>query len=121
MGLMVEVSDADGKSVEKSSKSQKIIKKFKNLKGLKSRKNHRFGGTFTEAPVLRQRKTRASVKALAVFRALFARPRRSFLDTIFESTINRAKLMELLMLCRVFLQRSQEDLRAKNTQVFHQL
>ena len=102
MGLMVEVSDADGKSVEKLSKSQKIVKKSKNLKGLKSRKNHRFRRMFTKAPVLRQRRTRTSIKTLAVFRALFAGRRRSSLNTIFESIINRAKLMELLMLCRVF-------------------
>ena len=48
--------------VEESSKSPK------NLKGLKSCKGHRFGGTFTKAPILRQR-TRASVRALTVFQA----------------------------------------------------
>ena len=52
--------------VEESSKSSK------NLKGLKSCKGHRFGGTFTEAPVFRQRSTRASVKTVTVFRAPFA-------------------------------------------------
>ena len=100
--------------VEKASKSPK------NLKGLKSCENHRFGGTFTEALVLCQRRTRASVRALTVFRALFARPRSS-LDTIFESITNKAMRVELLMLYRVFPQRSQEDLRAENTRVFYQL
>ena len=47
--------------------------------------------------------------ALTVFRALFAGPRSS-LDTIFESITNKAKRVELLILCRVFPQRSQEDL-----------
>ena len=56
--------------------SRRIVKKSKyrqNVKkpqGLKSCKDHRFGGTFTEAPIFRQR-TRTSVRALTVFRALF--------------------------------------------------
>ena len=55
---------------------QRIVKKSKNrqkvekLQGLKSCKDHRFGGTFTEALIFRQR-TRTSVRALTVFRALF--------------------------------------------------
>ena len=40
-----------------------------------------------------------------VFQALFAGPRSS-LDTIFEEITNKAKRVELLMLCHVFLQRS---------------
>ena len=78
--------------VEESSKSPK------NLKGLKSCKGHRFKGTFTKAPVLRQRRTRACVRTLTVFRALFAGPR-SYLDTTLASIINKAKLIELLMYC----------------------
>ena len=77
--------------VEESSKSPK------NLKGLKSCKGHRFGGTFTEAPILRQR-TRTFDRTLTVFRALFAGPRSS-LDTTFASIIDKAKLIELLMRC----------------------
>ena len=44
-----------GKSVKKLSKSRGIVNKSKeNLKGLKSCKGHRFRGTFTKAPILRQ-------------------------------------------------------------------
>ena len=96
--------DAVGKSVKKSSKSRQKVEESsrspKNLKGLKSCKGHRYGGTFTEAPILRQLNTRNS-KALIAFRALFARTRRSSLDTTFESIIDKAKLMELLILCHV--------------------
>ena len=80
-------------------KVEKLSKSPKNLKGLKNCKGHRFGGTFTKAPILR-RKTRASVKALTVFRALFAWPRGS-LHTTFRAIIDKAKLVKLLMLCRV--------------------
>ena len=55
-------------------KVKKLSKSWKSLKGLKICKGHRFGGMFTKAPILRQR-TRASVKALTVFRVLFARPK----------------------------------------------
>ena len=55
--------------VEESSKSPK------NLKGLKCSKSHRFGGTFTKAPVFHQQKTRTSVRTLTVFRTFFAGPR----------------------------------------------
>ena len=50
--------------VEESSKCPK------NFKSLKSRKSHRFGGTFTEAPILRQ----LDKKNLSSF----AEPRSSF-------------------------------------------
>ena len=76
--------------VEESSKSSK------NLKGLKSCKGHRFGGTFTKAPILRQR-TRASVTTLIVFQALFAGPRSS-LNTTFTSIIVKTKLGVTLFL-----------------------
>ena len=58
------------------------------------------------------RKARASVRFTGL---------KSSLDTTFASIVDKAKLVELLMLCRVFPQRSQEDLRAENTQVHHQL
>ena len=71
--IVVEYDGVDGgggtvgksvkKYVKKSSKGRKSVKKSKNLKDLKSPKGHRFGGTFTEAPIFRQR-TRASVTAL---------------------------------------------------------
>ena len=50
----------------------------------------------------------APIRALMVFQALFARPRSS-LDTIFESITDKAKRVELLMLCHVFPQRSQDE------------
>ena len=53
-----------GKSVKKLSKSPK------NLNGLKSRKGHRLGGMFFEAPILRQR-TRTSNRTLIVFSGSF--------------------------------------------------
>ena len=46
-------------------------------------------------------RTRAPVRTLTVFQVFFARPRSS-LNTIFESITNKAKQVELLMLCRVF-------------------
>ena len=95
-----QVDGGGGKLVKKSSKNRRIVKSPKNLKGLKSCKGHRFEGTFTKAPILRQR-TRASVRALTVFRALFAGPRSS-LNTTFGAIIIKAKLIELLMLCHVF-------------------
>ena len=55
---------AGGKSIKKSLKSRQKVEKSskssKNLKGLKSCKGHRFGGTFTEAPILRQLDTKNS-------------------------------------------------------------
>ena len=80
-------------------KVERLSKSPENLKGLKSCKGHRFKGTFTKALILRQR-IRAFVRALTVFQALFARPKSS-LDTTFELIIDKAKLMELLMLCHV--------------------
>ena len=53
------------KKVGESSKSPKSFKVWKICKG------HRFGGTFTEVPVLCQRRTRASIKALTIFWSLF--------------------------------------------------
>ena len=94
MGLMVLLASRSKscQKVEKSSKSSK------NLKGLKSYKGHQFGETFIKAPVLCQRRTRASVKTLTVFRALFA-GRRSYLNTTLASIINKAELIELMMRC----------------------
>ena len=60
--------------VEESSKSPK------NLKDLKSCKGHRFGGTFTGAPILRQLDTRNSSFRLELcqffFQALLAGPKK---------------------------------------------
>ena len=79
----------------RSKSRQKVVKKLS-----KSLKSHWFGGTFTKAPILRRR-TQASVRALTVIRALFAGPESS-LKAAFASIIDKAKLMELLMLCHVF-------------------
>ena len=81
-----------GRRIVKKSKNRQ--KARKTSKAWKSCAGHRFGGTFT----LRRFIDRAST----VFQALFAGPRRSSLDTNFESIIDKAKLMELLMLCHVF-------------------
>ena len=95
MGLMLVVVVV-ASQLKSRQKVKELSKSPKNLKGLKSRKGHRLGGTFTEAPILRQR-TRTSDRALTVFRALFAGPR-SFLDTTFGAITNKAKLMKLLVL-----------------------
>ena len=60
---------------------------------------------FTKVPILSQR-TRASIRALIVFRALFARPKSS-LNTTFGVIIVKAQLIELLMRCHVLPQRSE--------------
>ena len=93
---------AVGKLVKKLSKSCQKVQKASRV--WKHDKDHRFGGTFTEAPILRRR-TRASVRALTVFWALFARPRSSF-DTTFGAIINRAQLIELLMLFQLLTKHS---------------
>ena len=74
----------------------------------------------TDPPSIRYEKTRASIRTLIFFQALFAGPR-SFLDTIFESITNKAKRVELLMLYRIFFQRSEEDFQAKNARVLCRL
>ena len=89
---------------------EELSRSPKNLKGLKSCKGQQFGGMFTKAPIL-CRKTRAFV---------LLGPRSS-LEATSASIIDKAKLMELLILCHVVLQRSQEDLQAKDTQIFHQV
>ena len=84
------------KLVEKSSKSQRIVKSWKTSRAWKSCKGHRFGGTFTKAPLLWHLD-----RALIVFWALFAGPKSS-LDTTFGAIIIKAKLIELLMLYHFF-------------------
>ena len=65
----VEAGGGDGgKSVKSCQKVEKSSKSPKKLKGLKYCKGHRFGETFTEAPIV-CRRTRASVIALTVFQA----------------------------------------------------
>ena len=51
-------------------KVEKLSKSPKNLKNLKSCKGHRFGGTFTDAQILRQ-EIQASVRVLTNFQAIF--------------------------------------------------
>ena len=103
MGLMLVVILVASRSKSWSKSRQKVEESSKspiNLKGLKSCKGHRFGETFTEASILRQR-TRTFDIVLTVFRALFAGPRSSP-NTTFKSIIDKVKLMELLMLCHMF-------------------
>ena len=47
-----EVDKNGSGAAEKSSNKSKNCQKSKNLKDLKSRKGHRFGRTFTKAPIL---------------------------------------------------------------------
>ena len=93
MGLMV-VLASQSKSCQKVEKSSKSLK---TLKSLKSCKGHRFGRTFTKAPILCQR-TRTFDRVLTVFWALFAGLKNS-LDTTFALIVDKAKLIELLMCC----------------------
>ena len=79
------------KSWQKVVRKSKNRQKSKNFKSMKSCKGHQFGGTFTKASVLRQWRTRASVKALTVFRTPFAELKSS-LNTTFGSIINQAVL-----------------------------
>ena len=116
MGLMLVVVVLLASRSKSCQKVEGSSKSLKNLKGLKSCKGHQFGGTFTEAPILRRR-TRASIRALTVFQALFARPRSS-LNATSTSFIDKAKLMKLLMLCHVVSQGSQKDLRAEYSNLF---
>ena len=78
--------------VSRSKSRQKVkesSKSPKNLKGLKSCKGYWFGGTFTEAPILRRR-TRASVIALTVFQAPQELPQYHFYFNYRQSKANRA-------------------------------
>ena len=61
------------------------------------------------------RKTRASIRTLTVFYALFAGPR-SFLNTIFESITNKAKWVELLTFFP-----NRKKIFELNTWIFYQL
>ena len=99
-----EFDGGGGKLVKKLSKSRRIVKSLKNLKSLKSCKSYRFGRTFTEVPILCQR-TRASVRALTVFRAPFAGLRNS-LDTTFGAINVKAKANSVAnTLSRFFLEK----------------
>ena len=56
----VDAGGGGGKLVEKSSKSRRIVKKPEKPQRPEKSKGHRFGGTFTEAPILRQLDTKNS-------------------------------------------------------------
>ena len=62
-------------------------------------------------------RTRAPIRTLTVFQALFAGPRSS-LNIIFELITNKAKRVKLLILCRVFSQRSEEDFKPRMLESF---
>ena len=120
MGLMVEVSDAGGKSIKKSSKSRRIVKKSK--KPQRSEKFAKAIGSEERLPKHRSSVNEELELPLQLsdsFSSSFAEPR-SFLDSTFGAIIDKAKVVGLLMLCRVFPRRSQENLRVENTRVFHQ-
>ena len=109
---------AEGKSIEKSSENRRIVKESKSFKGLKNLQRllvWRNVYQSTDPPPIKIRRTRVSVRALAVFRALFAMPK-SFLDTIFGAMIVKAKLVKLLILCYVFFPKEQGRNRRSSSQ-----
>ena len=117
MGLMLVMVVVTSRSKSR----QKVVKKWK--KPQRSEKFAKAIGSEERLPKHRSfvKKLELPLKLfLTVFRALFAGPRSS-LDTTFGAITDKAKLVELLKLCRVFPQRSQEDLRVDNSRVFHQL
>ena len=111
MGLIIEVNDAVGKSVKKSSKSRRIIKKVQKLQ--RSKKFAKAIDSEKQLP-----KHRSSIKELEhpFFLGLG-----SSLEATSTSIIDKAKLMELLILYHVVLQRSQDNFQAKDTRAFHQV
>ena len=84
-------------------------KSFKDLKILQRPLIWRNVYQSTNPLSIRYKKTRASVRTLIVFQTFFAGPKSS-LDTSLKAITNKTKRVELLMLCRAFLQRSQKDL-----------
>ena len=98
-----EVVGAIGKSVRKLSKSRqksrRIVKEPKKLQ--RSEKSAKDIGSEERLPKHRSsvnKELELLLKALTVFRALFAVPKSS-LDTTFASIIDKGKLIELLMRC----------------------
>ena len=101
MGIVLVAVASRSKScqkVEESSKSPKSRKGLKNLQRPSVRKNIYQS---TNPPSIGYEELNLPLKSLTVFRAYFAWPNSS-LDTIFESITDKAKRVELLMLCRVF-------------------
>ena len=111
------VDVGDGKWVKESSKSRKTSKARKVAKTISSEerlpKHQSSVGSWI-------RRTRALVEISTVFRALFA-GLRSSLDTTFGAIIDKAKVVELLMLYCGFSQRNEEDFRAKNARILCRL
>ena len=85
-------------------KVKKLSKIRKTSKAQKVCKNHWFRRMFTKVLILRELDTQDSNFSLSFdsFLGSFTWPR-SFLNTTFRGIIVKAKLMELLMLCHIFL------------------
>ena len=103
-------SGAVDKSVQKSSKSRRIVKESKSFKGLKSLQRslvRRNVYRSTNPSLVHRYKELELTTELRQFDFLssFCWAQDS-LDTMFGAIIVKAKLVELLMLCRVFPQRS---------------
>ena len=101
-----EVDDV-GKSVKKLSKIRRIVKKSEKLqrpKKLQKSLVRRNVYRSTNLPSIRYKELKLPLEFWQFFRTLFAGTRRSSLDTTLESIIDKAKLIELLMLCHVVLE-----------------
>ena len=106
MGLMVEVVLLANRSKIWSKSCQKVEESSKSPKSLQ--RSEKFAKAISSEERLPKhrssvnwvRRTRASIRALTVFQALFAGPRSS-LNTTFGAITDKAKLVELLMLRRV--------------------
>ena len=102
--IEVDGGSASGKSVKKSTNIKELSWSPKASKVRKIYKSHWFGETFTKVPIFCQLDTKnlsSYQNFLTVSQPLFAEPKCS-LDTIFESITNKAKRVELLMLCHVY-------------------
>ena len=103
-------------SWSKSHWKSKNHQKSNNLKGLKSRKGYRFGGTFTEAPILRQLNAGSDSFSSSFCQAQKLSQYHVWSDYCWStanraadafSIIDKAQLMELLMCCYILPRRSQ--------------
>ena len=108
-----------GKLVKSCQKVKKLSKSPKNLKGQNVAK---VIGSKEHLPRHRSsvnKELELPLQLFDSFSSSFAEPR-SFLESTFGAIIDKVKVVGLLMLCRVFSWRSQENLRVENTRVFHQ-
>ena len=104
--------------VKKLSKSRKIVKESKSFKGLKNLQRplvRRNVYQSTNPPSIRYEELKLPLKLWQFFELFLLGPKSS-LEATSASIIDKAKLMELLMLYYVFLQ-WEEDFQAKNTRI----